>query len=102
MTRRFPFQYLQRPGVEDGATPFPGLLHFTLDPYIIVLSAKQGSVKYQFLSLRYDSTWDWTVVSRTIGEHSTHEDRLKNKISKHKDLEIEMKKYNTSKLPRCQ
>ena len=24
-------------GVGDGATPFPGLLHFTLDPYLIML-----------------------------------------------------------------
>ena len=27
-----------------------------------------GSIKYH-LSLRYDSTWDWTQVSRAIGEH---------------------------------
>ena len=26
-------------------------------------------IKYHFLSLWYDSTWDWTPVSRTIGEH---------------------------------
>ena len=25
-----------------------------------------------FLRLWYDSTWDWTPVSRTIGEHSNH------------------------------
>ena len=36
-----------------------------------MLSVKQGSIKYHFLSLWYDSTWDWTPVSRTIGEHST-------------------------------
>ena len=28
-----PFQLLQQWGVGEGATPFPGLLHFTLDPY---------------------------------------------------------------------
>ena len=39
-------------------TPFPGLLHFTLDPHLIVLSAKQGSIKYHFKSLCYDLTWD--------------------------------------------
>ena len=33
-------------------------------------SAKQGSIKYHFLSLWYDSTWDWTPVSQTIGKHS--------------------------------
>ena len=52
------------------ATPFPGLLHFTLDSYLIMLSVKQAGIKYYFLSLWYDSTWDWTQVSRAIGEHS--------------------------------
>ena len=28
--------------------------------------------KYHFLSLWCDSTWDWTLFSQTIGEHSTH------------------------------
>ena len=37
-----------------------------------MLSAKQGNIKYHFLSLLCDSTWDWTQVSRAIGEHSTH------------------------------
>ena len=35
-----------------------------------MLSVKQGGIKYHFLSLWYDSTWDWTHVSRAIGEHS--------------------------------
>ena len=29
-------------------------------------SLKQGSIKYHFLSLWYDSTWDWTPVSRPL------------------------------------
>ena len=33
-----------------------------------MLSVKQGSIKYHFLSLWYDSTWDWTQVSRAMGE----------------------------------
>ena len=33
-----------------------------------MLSAKQGGIKYHFLSLWYDLTWDWTQVSRAIGE----------------------------------
>ena len=49
-----------------------GVLYFTLDPHLIVLSVKQGGIKCHFLSLWYDPTWDWTLVSRTIGEHSTH------------------------------
>ena len=36
-----------------------------------MLSAKQDGIKYHFFSLWYDSTWDWTPVSRTIGERST-------------------------------
>ena len=31
-----------------------------LDPYLIVLSAKQGSIKYHF---KYDTPWDLTPVS---------------------------------------
>ena len=59
-------------GVGEGALPFPWLLHFTLNPYLLMQSVKQGGIKYHFLSLWYDSTWDWTPVSRTIGEHSIH------------------------------
>ena len=36
-----------------------------------MLSVKQGGIKYHFLSLWYDSTWDWTPASRAIGERST-------------------------------
>ena len=35
----------------EGAIPFSGLLHFTLDTYLIMLSDKQGGIKYHFLSL---------------------------------------------------
>ena len=56
----------------SSATPFSGLLHFTLDTYLILLSVKQGGIKYHFKSLWYDVNLDWTQVSRTIGEHSTH------------------------------
>ena len=38
----------------------PGLLHFTLDPYLIMLSVKQDNIKYNFLGLWYDSIWNWT------------------------------------------
>ena len=31
-----------------GGYSFPGLLHFTLDMYLILLSVKQGSIKYHF------------------------------------------------------
>ena len=53
-----PFFYNHYSDVGEGATPFPRLLHFTLDPYLIMLSVKQGGIKHHFLSLRYDSTRD--------------------------------------------
>ena len=31
--------------LEEGTTPFPGLLHFTFDPYLIILSVKQEGIK---------------------------------------------------------
>ena len=34
-------QKLLHRGVGEGATPFPGLPHFTLNPNLIILSAKQ-------------------------------------------------------------
>ena len=63
-----PFSIATTPGVREGASPFPGLLHFTLDPYHVMLSVKKGGIKYHSLSLWYDSIWDWNPVSRTIGE----------------------------------
>ena len=43
---------------------FSGLLHFTLDTYLIMLSVKQGVIKYHLLSLRYDSTWSTCIESK--------------------------------------
>ena len=34
-----------------------------------MLSVKPGGIKYHFLSLWYDSTRDWTLISHIIGEH---------------------------------
>ena len=65
-----PFSIATTPRCRGGRYFFPGLLYFTLDLYLIMLSVKQGGIKYHFLSLWYDSTWDWTQVSRAIGEHS--------------------------------
>ena len=47
-TRRLPFQWLLPRRVGEGATRPPGLLHFTLDPFLIMLSIKQGGIKYHF------------------------------------------------------
>ena len=35
---------------------FRGLLHFTLGTYFIMMSVKQGDIKYHFLSLWYELT----------------------------------------------
>ena len=72
MTQRLLFRLLLYRGVGEGATAFPGLIHFTLDPYLIMLSVKQGGIKYHFLSLWYDLTYDWTQVSRAISKHTNH------------------------------
>ena len=52
----FPFQLLLHRGVGKSITPFPGILNFTLYPYLIMLNIKQGGIS--FFSLWYDSTWD--------------------------------------------
>ena len=53
-----PFLIATTPRCWGGHIHLPGLLHFTLDPYLIMLSVKQGGIKYHFLSLWYDSTWN--------------------------------------------
>ena len=67
-----PLAIATTPRSRGGRDPFPGLLHFTLDAYLIMLSVKQGGIKHQYFSLWYDLARDWTPVSRTIGEHSNH------------------------------
>ena len=69
--QKAPFSIATTLRCRGGVTPFLGLLHFTLDTYLIMPSVKQGSIKYYFKSLWYDANWDWTQVSRTISEHST-------------------------------
>ena len=86
MTRRHLFQ-----GVGEGTTLFFGFLHFTLDPYLILLSVKEGGIKYHFLSLFY---WDWTLVSRAINEHSTH---LFNGLVKHYTQSISLHMWKFKK-----
>ena len=51
-----PFWIVTTPTCRVGRYSIPGLLHFTLDAYHIMLSVKQGDIKYRFLSLWYDSS----------------------------------------------
>ena len=53
-----PFSIATTPRCRGGCYSFPRWLYFTLDPHLIMLSVKQGGIKYHFLSLCYDSTWD--------------------------------------------
>ena len=43
-----PFSIATTPSCKESATPFPGLLDFNLDPYLIMLSVKQGGIEYHF------------------------------------------------------
>ena len=51
---------------------FPRIALLTLDLYLIMLSIKQGDIKYYSLSLWYDLNWDWNPASQAIGKHSNH------------------------------
>ena len=46
-----PFSIAITARCKGGSTSFPSLLHFTLNPYLIMLSVKQGAIKYHFLIL---------------------------------------------------
>ena len=37
-----------RPKFSEGRYSFPRIATFTLDPYLIMLSVKQGGIKYHF------------------------------------------------------
>ena len=69
---KVPFSIVLHRGVGEGATPFLRLFHFTLDPNLFMLGVKQGSIMYHFWVFGMTRPGDWTPVSRTIGEHSTH------------------------------
>ena len=69
-----PFSIATTTRCKEGCNSIPWIApHYPWSvPYNEMLSVKQGGIKYHFLSLWYNSTRDWTQVSRAIGEHSTH------------------------------
>ena len=69
---KVPFSIVNTPRCRRGHYSFPWIAPFTLDPYLIMLSVKQGGIKYHFLSLWYDLTWDWISVSWATGKCSNH------------------------------
>ena len=66
--QKAPFSIATTPKCSGGCYSFPWIA--TLYPwYIMLLSVKQGGIKYHFKSLWYDTTWDWTHISQAIGKH---------------------------------
>ena len=65
-----PFSIATSPRCRGGRYYFPWIAPLYL--YLIMLSVKQGIIKCHLLSLWYDSTCDWTQVSRATGEHCNH------------------------------
>ena len=43
-----------------------------LDPYLKMMSLKQGGIKYHFLSLWYGSTWGWTPSRGSVANALTN------------------------------
>ena len=72
MTRRLRFQQLLHRGVQEGATPFLRLLHFTLNPYLIMLSVKQGGIKCHFFE---------SLVWLDLGSNPSFLDRWRTRYS---------------------
>ena len=68
-----PFTIATTPRCRGGCYAFPWIALLYPWSVPIMLCVKQGGIKYHLLSLWYDSTWDWTQVSRAIGEHSNHD-----------------------------
>ena len=67
----------QPEGAGESATPFLEFRHFLLNRTLKywVLSKEAWSTIFFFfffLILWYDSTWDWTAVSETVGEYSDY------------------------------
>ena len=67
-----PFSTVTTPRCKGGCYSIPWVAPLYLDPNLIMLSIKQGSIKYYFLSLLYDTTRDWTPVSWTNAELHIH------------------------------
>ena len=59
-----PFPLAAIPRREGGCYPFSWIAPLSLVVYLIMLSVKQGGIKYQFFSLWYHWTWDWTSGPR--------------------------------------
>ena len=66
-----PFSIATTPRCRGGRYSFPRIapLYLWYVPYNTELLSKEVSSTI-FLSLWYETTWDWTLVSQAIDEHS--------------------------------
>ena len=55
---KVPFSVSITPEFRGKHYSFPWIAPLILDPYLLILFFKQGSIKYFILSIWYDSTWD--------------------------------------------
>ena len=53
-----PFSFATKPKFRAERNVFARLLYLTFDTYLIMLSVNQDGIKYNFLNLWYDLTWD--------------------------------------------
>ena len=67
-----PFSIATTPRCRGWRYSFPGLLYFTLEPYLIMLSVKQGGIKYHFLSLWYIYIPDIGLGVRVFNPRLSH------------------------------
>ena len=56
----------------------------------MILRVKQRGIKKHFFSLWYDSTWDWTPVSRAISQWIRQEEMLYSHLLIHAEIYIYM------------
>ena len=56
-----PFLKATKLRCREGLYSFPWIAPLSLDPYLIMVSAKQGGIEYHFLRLWYDATSEWSL-----------------------------------------
>ena len=94
LTVRLPFQYPLHQGVGKSATLFSGLLHFTLDMYLIVLSVKQVAFFRPLVWLHIPGHWQ-TLYSPGQWASTIIMNKISNKVIKFnkktmKNLRVEL------------
>ena len=70
--RKAPFSVATTRKCRGGRYSFPCISPLIHNPFLIMLNFWKGGIKYYFLSLSYDSIWDWNLVSWIVGENFNH------------------------------